>query len=73
VRNSRARHRRAGHVGGIGHHHGLQLILGHWGEVVLFYTERIEKLQDWTNLGLKKPILEYLRENLSFTGSGDGA
>ncbi|GAA4682936.1 amidohydrolase family protein [Frondihabitans cladoniiphilus] len=50
---------------------GLQVVLGHWGEVVLFYTERIEKLQDWANLGLKKPILEYFKENLSFTGSGD--
>jgi len=49
----------------------LQVILGHWGEVVLFYTERIEKLQDWANLGLKKPILDYFRENISYTGSGD--
>jgi predicted TIM-barrel fold metal-dependent hydrolase len=52
-------------------HPGLQLVLGHWGEVVLFYTERIAKLEEWADLGLKKPILDYFLENISYTGSGD--
>lgn len=46
----------------------LQMILGHWGELVLFYAERIAALDRVS--GLSKPITRYLRENLYLTSSG---
>ncbi|SFS21120.1 hypothetical protein SAMN05421771_4048 [Granulicella pectinivorans] len=49
-------------------HPGLQIILGHWGEVVLFYLERLVALSRVTKLG--RPLAEYVRENLYVTPSG---
>ena len=46
----------------------LQIITGHWGEVVLFYLERIDLLSKKS--GLKLPISEYFRRNISVTPSG---
>jgi hypothetical protein len=46
----------------------LQLITGHWGEVVLFYLERIDGLSRVTKL--ERPISEYFRHNVSVTPSG---
>lgn len=47
---------------------GLQVILGHWGEVVLFYTERLAAMDKISGLAL--PIAGYLRRNLYVTASG---
>jgi len=47
---------------------GLQLILGHWGEVVLFYAERLAAMDRATDLA--HPIATYLRRNLYVTSSG---
>jgi len=47
---------------------GLQVILGHWGEVVLFYAERLAALDRVS--GLEHPIATYLRRNLYVTASG---
>ena len=46
----------------------LQVVLGHWGEVVLFFTERMGSLGKIA--GLDRPIEEYLRRNLYVTPSG---
>lgn len=46
----------------------LQIILGHWGEVVLFYAERLAAMDRVANL--KLPVASYLRENLYVTASG---
>lgn len=46
----------------------LQLILGHWGELVLFYTERLAGL-DRVSM-LSRPFSDYLRRNLYLTASG---
>ncbi|AUD06603.1 amidohydrolase family protein [Spirosoma pollinicola] len=46
----------------------LQIILGHWGEVILFYTERLASLSKAA--GLSKPFIEYVRQNLYVTASG---
>lgn len=46
----------------------LQIILGHWGEVVLFYIERLAVLDRVA--GLRRSLAEVARENLSITGSG---
>ena len=40
----------------------LQMILGHWGEVALFYVERIASLDRVA--GLEHPLSTYLRRNL---------
>ena len=46
----------------------LQVILGHWGEVVLFYAERLAAMDRVS--GLEHPIATYLRRNLYVTASG---
>jgi predicted TIM-barrel fold metal-dependent hydrolase len=46
----------------------LQVILGHWGEVVLFYAERLAAM-DMVS-GLARPMASYLRNNLFVTASG---
>jgi len=47
---------------------GLQLILGHWGELVLFYTERFASLDRVA--GLERSVETCLRENVHVTSSG---
>jgi len=46
----------------------LQVILGHWGEVVLFYAERLAVMDRVS--GLEQPVATYLRRNLHVTASG---
>jgi predicted TIM-barrel fold metal-dependent hydrolase len=46
----------------------LQIILGHWGEVVLFYVERLAALDRAAKL--ERPFVEYVRRNLYVTASG---
>jgi predicted TIM-barrel fold metal-dependent hydrolase len=47
---------------------GLQVILGHWGELVLFYAERLAVMDRFAELA--HPIDHYLRNNLYVTASG---
>jgi uncharacterized protein len=49
-------------------HPDLQIILGHWGEVVLFYLERLGSLARVARL--QKPLADYFRQNLYVTSSG---
>ena len=46
----------------------LQIILGHWGEVVLFYLERLNSLGRVAHL--RRPMADYIRQNLYVTPSG---
>ncbi|TPG66005.1 amidohydrolase family protein [Hymenobacter nivis] len=46
----------------------LQIVLGHWGEVVLFYLERLNALARVATL--HRPIADYFRQNLYVTPSG---
>jgi predicted TIM-barrel fold metal-dependent hydrolase len=46
----------------------LQIILGHWGEVVLFFVERMGGLARVA--GLPRPVVEYMQRNLCVTSSG---
>ena len=46
----------------------LQIVLGHWGEVVLFYLERLNSLGRAATL--QRPIADYFRQNLYVTPSG---
>ncbi len=46
----------------------LQVIVGHWGELILFYLERIQHLADVAHL--QRPLIEYVRNNLYVASSG---
>jgi uncharacterized protein len=46
----------------------LQIILGHWGEVILFYLERLNSLARIAPL--PRPVADYIRKNLYVTSSG---
>jgi hypothetical protein len=46
----------------------LQVVLGHWGEVVLFYLDRADNLAATAELA--RPISEYFRTNVLVTPSG---
>jgi predicted TIM-barrel fold metal-dependent hydrolase len=46
----------------------LRVILGHWGEVVLFYVERLAMLDRVAKL--ERPFEDYVRRNLYVTPSG---
>ncbi|OHV25274.1 amidohydrolase [Rhizobium sp. RMa-01] len=49
-------------------HPKLQVILGHWGELVIFYLERLAMLDRVARL--QRPFEEYVRNNLYLTASG---
>jgi len=46
----------------------LQIILGHWGEVILFYLERLNSLARFAKL--ERPVADYIKQNLYVTSSG---
>ncbi|MGC9220258.1 MAG: amidohydrolase family protein [Solirubrobacteraceae bacterium] len=47
----------------------LQVIVGHWGEVVLFYLDRISSMPAEA-LKLDRPLQDYFTQNVYYTGSG---
>jgi predicted TIM-barrel fold metal-dependent hydrolase len=49
-------------------HPGLQVILGHWGELVMFYLERLTMLDRVSTV--ERPFVEYVRDHLYLTASG---
>ncbi len=49
-------------------HPELQVIAGHWGEVVLFYLDHIGSIQ--ARAKLERPLADYFRQNFWVTGSG---
>ncbi|WP_327581815.1 amidohydrolase family protein [Nonomuraea sp. NBC_00507] len=49
-------------------HPDLQVIAGHWGEVVLFYLDHIGILQNAAKL--ERPLADYFRQNFWVAGSG---
>lgn len=50
-------------------HSDLQVIVGHWGEAVLFYLERVAMVEH-LGLQLERPLADYFRRNVWVTGSG---
>lgn len=46
----------------------LQIILGHWGEVLAFYVDRVDHIGP--TAGLARPVSEYLTDNAYLTPSG---
>jgi predicted TIM-barrel fold metal-dependent hydrolase len=55
-------------TGTLDRHPGLQLVLGHWGELLLFWHERADGIARIA--GLQRSITEYLRQNVWITASG---
>lgn len=49
-------------------HPGLQIVLGHWGELLLFWVDRIQAVARTS--GLERPMTDYLRRNVVVTTSG---
>lgn len=48
----------------------LQIILGHWGELIPFYLERIDEALPTSTTKLDRSFGEYLRQNVYVTPSG---
>lgn len=48
----------------------LQFVLGHWGEFIPFYLDRLEESLPPRLTGLERTIGEYVRENVFITPSG---
>lgn len=48
----------------------LQLILGHWGEMVPWFLDRLDEALPRRATGLDRTIGEYFRENVYYTPSG---
>jgi predicted TIM-barrel fold metal-dependent hydrolase len=49
-------------------HPDLQLVLGHWGELLLFWTDRTDSLSSIA--GLDRKVSDYVRSNIHITSSG---
>lgn len=49
-------------------HPDLQLVLGHWGELLLFWQDRTDSLARVA--GLQRKVSDYIRSNLHITNSG---
>jgi len=49
-------------------HPDLQVVLGHWGEMLLFWLDRVDSLARIA--GLRQPVSEYVRSNFFITSSG---
>jgi uncharacterized protein len=51
------------------HHPGLQLILGHWGEMLLFWMDRADSLSGIAK-HLERRVSDYIKTNIHITSSG---
>jgi predicted TIM-barrel fold metal-dependent hydrolase len=49
-------------------HPGLQIVLGHWGELLPFWSERTDSLSRVA--GLARTVSDYIRSNVHITSSG---
>nr|MBA2286215.1 amidohydrolase family protein [Ktedonobacteraceae bacterium] len=49
---------------------GLQLILGHWGEMIPFYLDRFAEMLTQTATYLQRPIADYFLQQVYVTPSG---
>ncbi|WP_213813623.1 amidohydrolase family protein [Glaciihabitans sp. dw_435] len=54
--------------GTLDRHPDLQLVLGHWGELLLFWQDRTDSLSRVA--GLDRKVSEYVRSNVHITSSG---
>jgi len=57
-------------AGAFDRHPGLQVISGHWGEMVPFFLQRLEDSIPWEASGLRRPIVQTYREHVYVSPSG---
>ena len=57
-------------AGALDRHPDLQIILGHWGEFVPFYLDRLDEAMPRRMTGLDRTFREYVRDNVFITPSG---
>ena len=57
-------------AGVLDRHPRLQFILGHWGEMIPFYLDRLDEQLPTKLTGLDRTIGEYVRQNVFITPSG---
>lgn len=50
-------------------HPNLKIIIGHWGEVVAYYMDRLDEIRQ-DDTGLKKPVSRYFEDNVYVNPSG---
>jgi uncharacterized protein len=50
-------------------HPDLQLVLGHWGEMLLFWMDRADSLSSVTR-HLARQVSDYIKTNIHITSSG---
>ena len=50
-------------------HPGLQLVLGHWGEMLLFWMDRADSLSGIAQ-HLERRVADYIKTNIYITSSG---
>jgi uncharacterized protein len=50
-------------------HPGLQVVLGHWGEMLLFWMDRADSLSGVAR-HLERPVQDYITTNIHITSSG---
>ena len=48
----------------------LQIILGHWGEMLPFYLERVDAILSRAAKNLQRPVADYFRQNFHVTPAG---
>jgi uncharacterized protein len=56
--------------GALDRHPNLQLLSGHWGELVAFYLDRLDETMKWASPRLERTVGEYYREHVWVTPSG---
>lgn len=50
-------------------HPDLKIIIGHWGEVVAYFMDRLDEIRQ-EDTGLKKPVSRYFEDNVYVNPSG---
>ena len=58
------------HSGVFDRYPDLQIILGHWGEMIPFYLDRVDEALPPAATGLERSFREYFRENVYIAPSG---
>ena len=58
------------HSGVLDRYPGLQIILGHWGEMIPFYLDRVNEALPQRATKLERSFQEYFRENVYIAPSG---
>lgn len=58
------------HSGILDRYPGLQFILGHWGEMIPFYLDRVNEALPQRATGLERSFRDYFRQNVYIAPSG---